>query len=646
MIISNDLSNLESLKENKFSILKINRIFNNLEGYFGIIESNKKKYLIYRYYNINDNLKSHLFKNKTYICNFENINNEKINCNLIKSYNFYFASHNFGLFYDKNNNILGIGGICFDTQAIFKYNKKVIDKDEIRVRNNLFEITKNDKNTISIKRNNLRRDTNIIKLLSPRLLLESNANRINYFKFNNNFLNCQRLDNIYIDPTGLNYSITDRRNGYLENDSSTCIFYWKKKEKYYIYVRSNTGNCLRFIQYSTSKDLIKYNDFELINFNDEYKYNFRHSDNYYNCNIFPSHQEQLITGLFVRTNYINDFEKISDTQNEPSNLLIGPSDLLIGISDDGKNFVINKKIRLSDYYYLWNTVLCDYSKLSEKNNEIYLHRLNYYKNSLKQTINNYEKFDIKSDILNLEKNIFLKKYNICYYEYDYIYNIVLSSKSKNKEEIKKEIKTNTNAILVKINYNFDDEFFIQNNTKNNLIYSFQNKMYYDTENLFVKSNCNKFAIVFLDENRKKIKRFSNQQFEEKNGFFYIPKISINTFYVQLILEPNTKINFIYGISPIKQHLFKNIKIKYFESDEFEKISILDLNNKLPDNKIPAYIFKEKIINLNYTITKIEERKIISDVLNLLLSNEESKQIYKLKIDEITFKHFVYDIILF
>jgi len=189
------------------------------------------------------------------------------------------ASHNMYFFKDKENNIKCIGGqhqgdsilSFFNTNSLYNnYHKK-----------NIF---------INAREHSIQ-GHNIDKIYNPNIQCPYYANGLHLFEFSNNNLTC--LNNDFPIITGIHpgrydghYGYTDNnnvskcRNGLTVYDSLGSILYNDEKELYFLYHRANIGLGRRTIQYSTSKDLINWSEYNLVNFGKNY--------NYFNSNMYIS----------------------------------------------------------------------------------------------------------------------------------------------------------------------------------------------------------------------------------------------------------------------------------------------------------------------------------------------------------------------
>jgi hypothetical protein len=201
--------------------------------------------------------------------------------------NFGIASHNFRLF-NLNNNIYGIGG---QSLGIENYNHKLINtknKKYVEYHDNEVDKFINSSNYCV---NHLIGN----KIYNPSITCPYYANGLHLFLFDN-------LDNnsFSVENNGLpivsgimagrhdghygycdNINIDKSRNGLTAFDSQTSVLYNNNENKYYLYQRANIGTGIRYIQYTTSNDLINWSEFNLLKINPKinyFKFNFYYSN--------------------------------------------------------------------------------------------------------------------------------------------------------------------------------------------------------------------------------------------------------------------------------------------------------------------------------------------------------------------------------
>jgi hypothetical protein len=222
--------------------------------------------------------------------------------------NFGIASHNFRLF-NLNNNIYGIGG---QSLGIANYTDKLVNtKNQKYINYHNNDINK-FLNSSDYGVNHLAGD----KIYNPSIVCPYYANGLHLFSFDNFNLNAKSFN---VENNGLpivsgimnnrhdghygysdNYNIDKSKNGLTVFDSQTSVLYNNQQNKYYLYQRANIGIGIRYIQYTTSNDLINWSEFNLLKINPEinyFKFNFYYS-NFFKINgvnnfigILPSNQK-------------------------------------------------------------------------------------------------------------------------------------------------------------------------------------------------------------------------------------------------------------------------------------------------------------------------------------------------------------------
>ena len=190
------------------------------------------------------------------------------------------ASHNFRLF-NINNLNYGIGGQSLGCNNHKEFlnttNIKYIDYHNNEL-NKFIDSRKYDINNLSGE-----------KIYSPNIVCPYYGNGLHLFLFSNIDKNAYvelnrglpilsgiidgRYDGHYGHHKGMN-------SGLSVYDSNTSILYNYTNKQYFLYQRSNIGTGVRYIQYSTSSDLIKWSSFKLIKMNPPVDY-FR-TNIYYN----------------------------------------------------------------------------------------------------------------------------------------------------------------------------------------------------------------------------------------------------------------------------------------------------------------------------------------------------------------------------
>uniref|UniRef100_A0A6C0GZT5 Uncharacterized protein n=1 Tax=viral metagenome TaxID=1070528 RepID=A0A6C0GZT5_9ZZZZ len=281
------------IKTNKFKLEKTININKKL-FYSFIINIDNKNYIYYRDDNTNYPKPDHEITKRLILEDFDSIiDNTNYELKL------GIANHNFRLF-NINNKLYGIGGQAYLNS---NYNEFQNTTNE-----SYLNYHKND--NIFIEGNNMNHNFGN-KIYNPQIICPYHANGLHLFIFddiNNNiyikgnnelpiisgimngrhdgfygFFNCKDIDK--------------SKGGISVFDSTTSILFNSNDNKYYLYQRANIGLSTRFIQYTTSTNLIDWSDFNLININpkiDLFK------NNYYYNNFFSLKDIDIYIGLLPR----------------------------------------------------------------------------------------------------------------------------------------------------------------------------------------------------------------------------------------------------------------------------------------------------------------------------------------------------------
>jgi hypothetical protein len=259
----NYIKTIDNIKDNNFEF-----------GYFSVVNN----YIYYK--NSNNNL-----RNTSYLTDTTLRYKIETPLELIKDIsfckNYGLASHNMYFFKDKQEKIKAIGGQHF---GIVSY------QDDIKINNNYY---KEYHSTISFI------DATSYNLSIPGYHAIYNhtqpcpyyANGLHLFAEINNNLVC--LNNNLPIISGVhpgrydayygytnNLTLESSRNGLTVYDSLGSIIYNKEKDLYYLYHRANIGYSRRSIQYTTSKNLLEWSEFNIVNFGSEHEY--------FECNMYYS----------------------------------------------------------------------------------------------------------------------------------------------------------------------------------------------------------------------------------------------------------------------------------------------------------------------------------------------------------------------
>jgi hypothetical protein len=191
------------------------------------------------------------------------------------------ATHNFTPFYGKNRTLYSIGGVdnwkhdrAFHGITSYDVFKKVYEeKFQWPCTREVFDLSEHK------------------RLLSNKKMLE-HVRGLYLFKSETG---------LHWEQIGKKPIVTTKNEGFIdaiknfgkgsEFDGQVCCVYDENTDQYFLYVRANVAVGFRYIQYSTSKDLIHWDKFRLINING-YQAD---RDNYYTPSIFR--YKKIFVGL-------------------------------------------------------------------------------------------------------------------------------------------------------------------------------------------------------------------------------------------------------------------------------------------------------------------------------------------------------------
>ena len=167
------------------------------------------------------------------------------------------VSHNFYVFYDKNNNLKAIGGRQLYESVVKKTNHSIACNKNTKYQ----EIKLETKEQIKYTGGNPK--TMKLKIVSPNHPSPCKSNGL-YLYNSEDGLKWTLEKNTPI-ITGLNgRNINGYVNLTLFDSISACV-YDEKNDRYILYQRANTARQKRYICYSTSNDLINWTEFQYIN---------------------------------------------------------------------------------------------------------------------------------------------------------------------------------------------------------------------------------------------------------------------------------------------------------------------------------------------------------------------------------------------
>ncbi len=196
------------------------------------------------------------------------------------------AGNNMYFFKDINDNIKIIGG-----QHLGKSNYDIFKKNIIYDNYNS-TIDFLDSSNYLIKMPGYR------QIYNPLKECPYYANGLHLFTYKDNIITCEnnnlpilsgikegRYDGHYGNTD--NNSLSSCRNGLSVYDSLTSVVYNYTDSTYYLYQRANIGTGIRSIQYSTSKNLYNWSEFNIVNFKDNpFMYNIYYSNFFKFKNIY------------------------------------------------------------------------------------------------------------------------------------------------------------------------------------------------------------------------------------------------------------------------------------------------------------------------------------------------------------------------
>jgi len=461
LIQENIIKNSENIKFKVNSLKYENKFFINKQLRYSFIFDN---HIYYREDLINvDVLDDQVTKRLKILkpLNIENDNDFKLNMGI--------ASHNFRLF-NLNNNIYGIGGQSYGienytSKLVNTQNQKYIDYHNNGINKFI--------NSSDYGINNLAGS----QIYNPNIECPYYANGLHLF---NNFNLDEKTFNV--ENNGLpivsgimngrydghygysdNHNIDQSRNGLTVFDSQTSVLYNSEQNKYYLYQRANIGTGIRYIQYTTSDDLINWSKFNLLKVDPEL--------NYFHYNFYYSN--------FFKINDVNGFIGILPSNEKTSNDYNGLSNIQnyrLYYSNDCIEWNYIGIIGNDEYYKYWLTVgppiLYD--------NKYYFYIAN--------------NDDLSLEIYSLEKNrfsyvTFNEKDTISKIEFKLMYfkekNIKINFKTEENGYIKVQLKNENNNIIE--GYSFDD-FDIINENANKFEYmlSWNNNNIINNEKMYIE----------------------------------------------------------------------------------------------------------------------------------------------------------------
>lgn len=381
-------------------------IINKVINYPFIFNEKDNTYLYYRcdYNKYNKPKPEHEITKRFIINNLFNIIDD-VDFNLSLG----IASHNFRLF-NFNNIKYGIGG---QSELSINY-ESYLNTTNISFKdfNDNIKFLENKYYGINNSYGN--------KFIDPAIYCPYYANGLYLFEFENENDNYKEVNNFPI-ISGIkkgrhdgHYGFCDDKNlkksedGLTVYDSTTSILYNENTETYFLYQRANIGKGIRYIQYCSSKDLINWGDFKLLDLKPEF--NIFDFNIYYN-NFFKLDEIDLFIGILPVNKKINSeysgLNSIEDYELYYSEDCITWT--FIGTIDTHeyyKNWIVLGKPIMKDNEYFFYTYNDDNKSINIFN--IPKNRFSYFTNddkNLKSNIN-LKLLPVKSNIIRINMTIF------------------------------------------------------------------------------------------------------------------------------------------------------------------------------------------------------------------------------------------------
>jgi hypothetical protein len=396
------------------------------------------------------------------------------------SLNLGIGTHNYRLF-NINNNLCGIGGQAVGTVDYNTYiNTTNIDYLNYH-KNDIKFISKNDYHI-----NQLAGD----KIYDPNHYCPYFANGLYLFKMNNINTNDYIIENNKLPIlSGIKHGRHDGHYGYCDNnniensrngltvyDSNTSLIFNENINKYFLFQRANIGTGVRYIQYSSSNNLIEWSDWNLLNLSP--------SKDYFKTNIY--------TNNFFKIKGVNNYIGILEINKKLSNDYShheqnGKIELYYSIDCENWNFIGNigsynyykdwlvsgEPLLLNNQYYFFiqNNETCEISIYSIEKNRFsfitpenkddistFIFKSSFIKN--KNILLNFKTFDdgfLKIQLLDENKNIIN---NYSYDNFDTIFD--------NRNEFEFPISWNNSQDIF-----IDNKVYIEIKGKNFEIFSIE-----------------------------------------------------------------------------------------------------------------------------------------------------------------------------
>ena len=641
-------------KENFKAFKKIDlKHENTYLGYSSIVKVNSNEYNLY--YRC-------IAENETYITNGKNLNNKNIykvpnvprmytqsvtcmdkinsnldiihpNINIIKDENLdeifnnailkeNCASHNLSFFYDENPNektkYKGIGGLVFNINEIKDFSN-VTGFDNSYLENSPKDLI----TTKSLHENAV--------IISKSYSDKYRMNGLYLYESENGTNWKLRQDTPIIG--GLHAGTLSMRNGYNEFDSNVCCLFWKKLNKYFLYTRSNISNGKRFIQVTTSKNLIKWSEFELIQLTPQYDFSLK--ENYYSYNMIEVCNGNYLLAYLPCCEYVDT--NLSSVKNNKFEFYL---------SDDGINFtrIFEKNVIGSRLYYPASGCV--------KNNEIInlfqlerIHLKDFY--ALKEKLEKMWTMMTKHKGRNyLTYNEFILFLHVC--ASDKVSEFMTSEYCSDLLDIFKSKKTITFDDLIieifkyvmilakyEINENELSYLYTHDNTEKYVI--LKNLYEFTNDVLFVNCNIESEGYVIvelLDEEYKPIRRYNRYIFNKLQSGTSVckwnnyTKINSGKYHIKIYMR-DAKLIYMNGLRKVNEtKLYNSIQFTVIHFNDFhffpgKYISVCDPQIDINIKKKEAV--KKILINTGHdNIVKLKGE--------VKYSNNETKAVQTIKLD--------------
>jgi hypothetical protein len=528
------------------------------------------------------------------------------------------ACHNLSFFYDeKEKNYKGIGGLVFNITEIVNF-AHITGFD-----NEYFKTVPVEK----IVTKSLHENPTIIQ---KNFFDKYRMNGLYLYESSDGFHWNLKQDTPIIG--GLHDGTLAMRNSYNEFDSNICCFYWKKFNKYFLYTRSNISNGKRFIQVSTSKNLINWKHFQLIQLEPEYEFTLK--ENYYSYNIFEICNGEYLLAYLPCCEYTDT--NISSVKNNKFKFFV---------SEDGFNFtnIYEKDIPGTKIYYpatgyIRNNKIINIFQLER----IHIKEFMYLKKRLEKIWNVILKHKNRNFLTPIEFMLFLRGHideTIINYITPNHYDDLIET-LKNKKiitfdilmiEIYKYIMT-----LVKYEINELELSYLCTGDGTEKFVILKDLYDFPHNNLIINSDIstNGYIIIeLLDDEFKPINKYNRHIFNKIESGTQLckwnsnPKINSGTFHIKIYML-NSKLYYLDGLSKVKSvKLYNGIQYTVIYFDKFHFFP--GKFTSICDPQIDSNIKNENAIQ---KITKTTEYDNIIKLRGGVKYLSETSCVQKIKLD--------------